>query len=129
MLISEGNDGNDIEKYILNSINKNYIELVGSKFKLDLKTGSEKILNKIKYIIETNKVLILKDLDIIYKSLYGLFSQNFTYMCEKKFVKIYPNLFSEVDKDFRIIIIVSSEQIKNGKITPPLLNRFEKHIP
>ena len=51
MLISDGNDANDIIKYILNSKKKNYIELVGSKYKADIKSGrySEEILNKIYY--------------------------------------------------------------------------------
>ena len=82
MLISEGNDASDIVKYLLNSIGKTYIELVGSKYKKDLKTGiySEEILNKIKYIMETDNILILRDLDMIYPSLYDLFNQNFTCM-------------------------------------------------
>ena len=90
MLISEGNDSSDIIKYLLNSIKKNYIELVGSKYKSDTKSGSytEEILNKIKYIIESPNILILKDLDIVYPSLYDLFNQNFTNCGDKKFVRI-----------------------------------------
>ena len=76
MLISEGNDGSEIIKYLLDSIGKKFIELVGSKYRKDLKTGrySEEILNKIKYIMETDNVLILRDLDMIYPSLYDLFN-------------------------------------------------------
>ena len=133
MLISEGNDGSDIVKYLLNSIGKKYIELVGSKYKADIKKGrySEEILNKIKYIMETDNVLILRDLDMIYASLYDLFNQNFTCMGDKKFARIafeYAKISSEVNKDFHAIVIVNKNQIKNLKLDPPFLNRFEKHI-
>ena len=133
MLISEGNDGSDIVKYLLNSIGKKYIELVGSKYKADIKKGrySEEILNRIKYIMETDNVLILRDLDMIYASLYDLFNQNFTCMGDKKFARIafeYAKISSEVNKDFHAIVIVNKNQIKNLKLDPPFLNRFEKHI-
>ena len=133
MLISEGNDGSDIVKYLLNSIGKKFIELVGSKYKKDLKSGnySEEILNKVKYIMETDNVLILRDLDMIYPSLYDLFNQNFTLMGDKKFARIafeYAKISSEVNKDFHAIVIVNKNQIQNLKLDPPFLNRFEKHI-
>ena len=133
MLISEGNDGSDIIKYLLNSLGKKFIELVGSKYKTDLKSGgySEEILNKIKYIMETDNILILRDLDMIYPSLYDLFNQNFTCMGDKKFARIAfgtAKISSEVNKDFHAIVIVNKNQIKNLKLDPPFLNRFEKHI-
>ena len=133
MLISEGNDGRDIVKYLLNSENKGYIELIGSKYKSDLISGrySEEILNKIKYIMETDNVLILKDLDMIYPSLYDLFNQNFIMMGEKKFARIayeFAKVSGEVNKEFHVIVMVNKNQIKNLKIDPPFLNRFEKHI-
>ena len=133
MLISEGNDASDIAKYLLNSIGKVYIELVGSKYKKDLKAGiySEEILNKIKYIMESDNILILRDLDMIYPSLYDLFNQNFTCLGEKRFARIafeYAKISSEVNKDFHCIVIVNKEQINNLKLDPPFLNRFEKHI-
>ena len=136
MVISEGNDGSDIIKFLLKNsenIKRDYIELVGSKYKSDIKSGrySEEILNKIKYIMETNTILILKDLDMIYASLYDLFNQNFTSMGDKKYARIafeYAKLSSEVNKDFRVIIIVDKNKINNLKLDPPFLNRFEKHI-
>ncbi len=133
MLISEGNDGNDIIKYLLDSLGKKYIELVGSKYKKDIKDGrySEEILNKIKYIMESENILILKDLDMIYASLYDLFNQNFTCMGDKKFARIAfetARISSEVNKDFHAIVIVDKNQIENLKLDPPFLNRFEKHI-
>ena len=133
MLISEGNDASDIIKYVLKSMKKNYIELVGSKYKNDIKSGrySEEILNKIKYIMETDNILILRELDIIYPSLFDLFNQNFTCMGDKKFARIafeYAKISSEVNPNFRVIIIVNQIKIEELKLDPPFLNRFEKHI-
>ena len=133
MLISEGNDATDITKYLLKSLNKKFIELVGSKYKSDIKSGrySEEILNKIKYIMETDNILILRDLDMIYPSLYDLFNQNFTILGDKKYARIafeYAKISSEVNKDFHVIVIVNKNQIQNMKLDPPFLNRFEKHI-
>ena len=133
MLISEDNDGSDIIKYLLDSMDRKYIELIGSKYKTDIKSGlySEEILNKIKYIMETDNVLILRDLDMIYASLYDLFNQNFTCIGDKKFARIafeYAKISSEVNKDFHAIVIVNKNQIKDLKLDPPFLNRFEKHI-
>ena len=133
MLISEGNDATEITKYLLETSRKKYIELVGSKYKTDIKSGgySEEILNKIKYIMETDNVLILRNLDMIYPSLYDLFNQNFTIIGDKKYARLafgYAKISSEVNRNFHIIVIINSTQIKNLKLDPPFLNRFEKHI-
>ena len=133
MLISDGNDASEILKYLLNNLKKKYVELVGSKYKSDMKSGrySEEILNKIKYIMETDDILILKDLDVIYPSLYDLFNQNFTIMGNKQFARIafeYAKISSEVNHNFHAIVLVNNIQIQNLKLDPPFLNRFEKHI-
>ena len=132
MLISEGNNGSDIVKYILDLLQKKYIELIGSKFKeLKEEIYLEKIINKIKYIMETDNVLILRDLDIIFPSLYDLFGQNFTILGEKKFVRIvsaYSTISSEVNKDFRCIVIINKNELDNKKLDTSFLNKFEKHI-
>ena len=133
MLISDGNDASEILKTFLKSSKKKYIELIGSKYKTDVNSGSyaEEVLNKIKYIMGTDNILILQDLEMIYPSLYDLFNQNFTYMGNKQFAKIafeYSKISSEVNPNFHIVILVNSNQIQNLKIDPPFLNRFEKHI-
>ena len=133
MLISEGNDASEVIKYILLNMKKEYYEIVGSKYKDDIKYGkySEEILNKIKYIMESDKILILRDLDMIYASLYDVFNQNFTCMGGKKFARIafeYAKISSEININFRVVIIVNKEKIEELKLDPPFLNRFEKHI-
>ena len=92
---------------------------------------SKEILNKIKYIMENNNVLILIDLDMIYPSLYDLFNQNFTIMGDKMFARIafeYAKISSEVNKNFHCIVLIDKSNINDLKLDPPFLNRFEKHI-
>ena len=81
--------------------------------------------------MESNTILILRDLDMIYASLYDIFNQNFTCMGDKKFARIafeYAKISSEINKDFKVIIIVNKEKIEELKLDPPFVNRFEKHI-
>ena len=81
--------------------------------------------------METDDILILKDLDMIYPSLCDLFIQNFTIMGNKQFARIafeYAKISSEVNKNFHAVVLVNNIQIENLKLDPPFLNRFEKHI-
>ena len=116
MLISEGNDASDITKYLLESLGKKYIELVGTKYTKDLGRYSEEILNKIKYIMETDNVLILRNLDMIYPSLYDLFNQNFTIMGDKRYARIafeYAKISSEVNiKIFMLLLLLIMNKLK-----------------
>ena len=133
MLISETNIGDDIVKYLLKTLKKDYVEMIGSIYKKDKKSLRyiQQTLNKIKLIIGTDTILILKNLDMIYASLYDLFNQNFSSFGNKKTVRIafeYGKISSIVNKDFHAIIIVNKNQIDNYKLDPPFLNRFEKHI-
>ena len=133
MLISEGNSASDIMKYLLKKIKRKHTELIGSKYKADIKSGrySEEILNKIKYIMETDDILLMQDLDMIYPSLYDLFNQNFTIMGNKQYARIafeYAKISSEVNRNFHVIVLVNNLQIQQLKLDPPFLNRFEKHI-
>ena len=78
-----------------------------------------------------DSVLVLKNLEIIYPSLYDLFNQNYTKMGDKQFSKIaFANAksSSEVNRKFRTIVLVSQDQIDQKKEDPPFLHRFEKHI-
>jgi hypothetical protein len=101
----------------------------GSKFKGDKNNNIyyNKILNKIKYDMETRNILILKDLDSIYPALYELFNQSFIDLNGKKFVHLgQSKSLSLVDDNFKIIVLVEQNKILEQE--PPFLNRFEKHI-
>ena len=117
--------------------NKNYIFMTGSKFQFDKKAAekgggySEDLLNKIQFLMSRNNVVILKNLEVIYPSLYELFNQNYIKIADKYFTKIAFANFktsSEVNKQFRVILLVTKEKLNKMKIDPPLLNRFEKQI-
>ena len=106
---------------------KKYIS--GSKFKSDKKNifYSNELLNKIKYYMETDIILVMSNLEIIYPSLYELFNQSYTYLEGKKFVYLANSKsLSLVNDKFKVIILVNQNLIKYQE--PPFLNRFEKHI-
>ena len=111
---------------------KEYFFYLGSSFENDQfnEYYSVKILNKILSCMEEGKILILKNLETIYPSLYDLFNQNFTVVSEKNFARIAlgstNNSLSYVHPNFKCIILVNEDDIE--KQEPPFLNRFEKHI-
>ena len=81
--------------------------------------------------METDDILLMQDLDMIYPSLYDLFNQNFTIMGNKQYARIafeYAKISSEVNRNFHAIVLVNNLQIQQLKLDPPFLNRFEKHI-
>ena len=131
MLITEGNDEIDIVKYFIKKLNKKYIELIGNPNDVNYEKYIENILTKIKFIIKTDSILILKNLDVLYPYLSNLFKKNYFINGEKKFTKIefkYDKSFIEVNKDFHIIIAVNKNQIEKLFLEKPYLNRFEKHL-
>ena len=70
---------------------------------------------------------ILKDLEIVYPSLYELFNRSFTNLQGVKFARLgKSNSLSLVNDNFKVIVLVDKRNIP--KEDPPFLNRFEKHI-
>jgi hypothetical protein len=122
---------------VLDSQGKDYVFLTGSQFSSDKKAAekgggySEDLLNKIQYLMSKDNVLILKNLEVIYPSLYELFNQNYTKMGDKYFSKIAfasSKSSTEVHRNFRVILLITQEKLDKMKVDPPLLNRFEKQI-
>ena len=135
LLISKNSTSDFLIEYILKKLNKPYKIFIGSQFKNDIrkKDYSIKILNQIIANIEYGNFLILKNLDIIYSSLYDLFNLHFHYLNEnqnKKYVHIVINMIDiprlYVHEDFKCVILINENEIY--KKDPPFLNRFEKHI-
>ena len=97
----------------MEDLNKEFIFYLGSVFENDQygEFYSVKILNKILSCMEQGKILILKDLELIYPSLYDLFNQNFTVVSEKNFARIAlgssNNSLSYVHPNFKCIILSS----------------------
>ena len=99
---------------LLNSENKNYKFIIGSEFDLD-KNDSEKkekykenLLKKIKLLIHEDIVLILNSVEFIFPYLY--------------------DLFLEVDLNFRLIVIITINELEKIKSDFQSLNIFEKYI-
>ena len=122
---------------VLDSQGKDYIFLTGSQFQQDKKAAekgggySEDLLNKIQFQMSKDSVLILKNLEVIYPSLYELFNQNYKKIGNKYFSKIAfasSKSSSEVHTNFRVILLITQQQLEKMKVDPPLLNRFEKQI-
>ena len=136
LLITKSNIGIYLLSSFLKSINKennkynNYTIFIGSMFFDDIQKEeyTSKILSKIKLIMEKDTILVLKDMDSIYPSLYDLFNQNFIKVKEKKYARIAlgskTNSFSEVNDNFRCVVLVDEDKIPEQEI--PFLNRFEK---
>ncbi|EAR87839.2 hypothetical protein TTHERM_00006030 (macronuclear) [Tetrahymena thermophila SB210] len=111
------------------SLKKPYQIFMGSDFQTDQKSqNTYKIINEIIDCVEKGKIVVLKNLDNIYQSLYDLLNQNYKYFNGKYYCSISFNADSReipVSPDFKIILIVNQSQIH--KMDGPLLNRFEKH--
>ena len=128
------NDINDIDKNLLKFclLNKKY-EILSDKDlnKYDYeKNGILNILLKIQALMKQEIILILKNLEILYPSLYELFNKNFSeYGGGKNFVRIsYENSYSyvEVNENFKMIVLVSKDKLDEEQ--KPFLNRFEKYL-
>ena len=127
-----------ISEFLINSIlvdlkkGINIIYYIGSKFEKDLKEEnySATILNKIQYTVNQENVMVLRNLDSIYPSLYDLFNQNFIKAGRKNYARIslgYSKTHSYyVNDNFKCVVLLDSKDIE--KQDPPFLNRFEKHI-
>ncbi|KAL4499723.1 hypothetical protein ABPG72_017263 [Tetrahymena utriculariae] len=111
------------------SLQKPYQIFMGSDFSIDQKSqNTYKIINEIIDCVEKGKIIVLKNLDNIYQSLYDLLNQNYKNFNGKNYCSISFNADSReipVSPDFKIILIVNQSQIH--KMDGPLLNRFEKH--
>ena len=108
---------------------KEIIYYLGSKFKEDMEKVfyCDEILNNIKNQMEKSNILVLKDLDLVYPSLYELFNRNFIDLNGKKYTYLGKSQTKTlINEDFKVIVCVEKEKIKYQD--PPFLNRFEKHI-
>jgi len=117
---------------ILSEDKKDYYYCIGSKLKKDFNSEKYviKALNKIKFYMEKGGILILKNLEIVYPSLYNLFNQSFTFIDSKMYARLQVgstiNNFALINYGFKCIVNIDIDKI--DKVEPPFLNRFEKHI-
>ena len=132
LIISKSSLSQILIESVLQKKEKNFNFLFGGNFNQNKvhEYYIARILNKVQVYIDTDSVLVMKNLESIYPSLYELFNQSFRKEGQRKKTRISlgktTNPDPYVDDKFRAIILVDPEEIE--KQDPPFLNRFEKHI-
>jgi serine/threonine protein kinase len=101
----------------------------GSQFADDQSPDySYRILSQIILCMERGGFVVLRDLQIIYGSLYDMLNQNYTTVGGKRNCRVAlgadSNPMCHVADDFRCIVIMDAVDVPN--LDPPFLNRFEK---
>ena len=128
MLITNGDSAIGILKQ---SLEREIIVIYGSRFQADLSEDyNYRILNRIILHMERDCILILKDLESIYGSLYDMLNQNYTVVGNKKNCRValgaHSNPMCQVHDRFRCIVLIDQHQVDYSD--PPFLNRFEKQV-
>ncbi|KAK3605798.1 hypothetical protein CHS0354_002411 [Potamilus streckersoni] len=129
LLIASGDSVLGIIEKQLRDIDREHVTIFGSKFEEDLTDDySYRILSRIILCMEQGLILILKDLETVYGSLYDMLNQNYTMVGNRKNCRIalgpYSNPMCIVHDDFKCIVLI--EESKLDYSDPPFLNRFEK---
>ena len=131
MLITSGDSAISILKQSLAELEKETITIYGSRFEEDLSEEyNYRILSRIILYMERDCILILKDLESIYGSLYDMLNQNYTVVGNKKNCRValgpYSNPMCQVHDGFRCIVLIDQHKVDHSD--PPFLNRFEKQV-
>ncbi|PAA67120.1 hypothetical protein BOX15_Mlig008706g1 [Macrostomum lignano] len=132
MLIYESEGCLDLLCFMLSQNHRTFKVMYGSQYEKD--QHSEKFtyrkLNEVMMCMETGMVLILKDFDLIYSSLYDMLNQNYSEYAGRKYCRIamgvQANQNCVVHRDFRCVVLVSKKEVR--RLDPPFLNRFEKQV-
>lgn len=129
MLITNGDAVLSVLEDTVKEMNRRHVVIFGSRFEEDLTDDyNYRILSRIILCMEEGFILILKDLETIYGSLYDMLNQNYTVVGSKKNCRValgpYSNPMCHVHDDFKCIVLV--EESKLDYSDPPFLNRFEK---
>ena len=131
MLITNGDSAIGILKQNLSQSGKETITIYGSRFEEDISDDyNYRMLSRIILCMERNCVLILRDLECIYGSLYDMLNQNYTVVGKRKNCRVAlganSNPMCYVNDGFRCIVLVDYDEVDYSD--PPFLNRFEKQL-
>ena len=130
MCITSGDSALGLVESLLTDMNRDEkVVIFGSQFEEDQTADyNYRILSRIILCMEQGFVLILKDLENIYGSLYDMLNQNYTVIGKKKHCRValghYSNPICHVHDSFRCIVLVDESKVDYSD--PPFLNRFEK---
>ncbi|GBC14826.2 hypothetical protein GLOIN_2v432849 [Rhizophagus irregularis DAOM 181602=DAOM 197198] len=132
MIIGKSDSIVNLLTYHLRKRNLDSVVILGSQFPNDRNDYSYNVLNRIMMCVETGKLLILTDLEIIYGNLYDLWNQNCIGVRDKEkinyFTRValgayaYPMFY--VSPNFKCIVVMDENNL--ASVDPSLLNRFEK---
>ncbi|KAJ7381008.1 hypothetical protein OS493_004603 [Desmophyllum pertusum] len=131
MIITNGDSAIGILDQTLRGLEKEKVTIFGSRFEEDQSEEyNYNILSRIILCMERNCVLILRDLESIYGSLYDMLNQNYTVVGQKKNCRValgpFSNPMCQVDDEFRCIVLIDEQRV--DFTDPPFLNRFEKQL-
>ena len=131
MLITNGDSAIGILNQTLKKLGKEVITIYGSRFEEDLSEEyNYRILSSIILCMEQDCILILRDLERIYGSLYDMLNQNYAVVGSKKHCRValgpYSNPMCHVNDGFRCIVLIDHQKVDYSD--PPFLNRFEKQV-
>ncbi len=89
-----------------------------------------KYLHEVRVAMEEGKILVLVNLSLLYESLYDVLNKNYTHFSPGvMYAKIVVGRHSEsclVKENFKVIVVVDPYDAY-FRLSPPFLNRFEKH--
>ena len=131
MIITNGDSAIGILDQTLGRLEKEKVTIFGSRFVEDQSEEyNYNILSRIILCMERNCVLILRDLESIYGSLYDMLNQNYTVVGQKKNCRValgpFSNSMCQVHDEFRCIVLIDEQRV--DYTDPPFLNRFEKQL-
>ncbi|CAG2190396.1 RNF213 [Mytilus edulis] len=120
MLITHGNVVISVLERELSEMKLPFDIIFGSNFEDDLNADyNYRILSRIILCMEQGMVLILKDLEAIYGSLYDMLNQSYTVVGKKKNCRValghYSNPMCHVHDDFKCIVLFS-DLLKTEKL-------------
>ena len=131
MLFNESPLNEFLVKGILKYLgNKNfYFILKGSPFIDDSEEDSnffkKNFIKKFEKLSNGNNIIIMKDLENLYPTLFNLFDKNFIKLKDKD-IYSNPDLLFEINQNLKIIILTNHKKLTKENL--PFINRFEKHI-
>ena len=131
MIITNGDSAIGILDQTLQDLDKEKITIFGSRFEEDLSEEyNYRMLSRIILCMERDCVLILRDLESIYGSLYDMLNQNYTVVGGKRNCRVALGAFSnpmcQVHDGFRCVVLIDQGRV--DFTDPPFLNRFEKQL-
>ena len=128
MLLTAGGSSIHILDHVLQGVKKETVTILGSRFEDDLDDYDFRILSEIIFHMEKDCVLIMRDLESIYGSLYDMLNQTYTLFGGRRHCRVALGPYSvpmcQVHDGFRCIVMKDRGDV--DFTDAPFLNRFEK---